>query len=298
MKLHSQFYVHTRVPSTLSRWWRHYKENPLSVIALILLCIICLVAIFADWLAPYDPAQQFTDAIHLPPSWFDNGSTAYLFGTDYIGRDLFSRLVHGARLSLSLAVAVVLLSATTGIFLGVITSFASFWVDALILRIMDFILAIPSLILAVVIVAIIGPGLPNAIYAVAFVLIPHFVLTTRSAIKLEKDKDYVTAMVLDGASKSRLFFQSLLPNILPPIIVQITLAFSIAILEISTLGFLGLGAQAPHPEWGTILSESHHNIMFASWTVTIPGLAILFTLLSVNLVGDGLRDAMETRVNR
>jgi dipeptide transport system permease protein len=298
MKIESQFYLQTRIPSTFSRWWRHYKSNPLSLIALAVLSLIILVAVFADFIAPYDPAEQFTDAIHMPPSWFENGNTGYLLGTDYIGRDLFSRLVHGARLSLSLAVAVVFLSASTGIFLGVITSFANYWLDTLILRIMDFILAIPSLILAVVIVSIIGPGLPNAIYAVAFVLIPHFVLTTRSAIKIEKNKDYVTALLLDGASKSRLFFQSLLPNILPPIIVQVTLAFSIAILEISTLGFLGLGAQAPYPEWGTILSESRHNMMFASWTVTIPGLAILFTLLSINLVGDGLRNAMETRVNR
>lgn len=295
MKSQSQFYIQTKVPSTFSRWWRHYKNNSIALIALLVLFIIILTAVFANLIAPYDPIRQFTDSIHLPPSWYLNGKIAHLLGTDYIGRDLFSRLVYGARLSLFLASAVVFISATTGIFLGVLASFSSDWVDSIIMRIMDFIRAIPSLILAVVIVAIIGPGLPNAIYAVAFVLIPHFVVTTRSAIKQEKGKDYVTAMILDGASKSRLFFQSILPNILAPIIVQITLAFSIAILEISTLGFLGLGAQAPNPEWGTILSESHHNIMFAPWTVTIPGLAILITLLCINFVGDGLRDAMETR---
>jgi len=295
MRSQSQFYQQTKIPSTFSRWWRHYKQNPLSLIALFVFVLIAIVAIFADLLAPFDPAKQFTNAIHLPPSWYENGETSHLFGTDYIGRDLFSRLVHGARLSLSLASAVVFISATVGIFFGVITSLASYWIDSIIMRIMDFILAIPSLILAVVVVAIIGPGLPNAIYAVALILIPHFVLITRTAIRHEQGKDYVTAMVLDGASKSRLFFQSILPNILPPIIVQVTLAFSISILEISTLGFLGLGAQPPHPEWGTILSESHHNIMFAPWTVAIPGFAILLTLLSVNLVGDGLKDAMETR---
>ena len=143
------------------------------------------------------------------------------------------------------------------------------------------------------IVAIIGPGLPNAIYAVAVVLIPHFVLTTRSAIRNEINKDYVTAMILDGANKTRLFLRGILPNILPPLIVQLTLAFSTAVLEIAALGFLGLGAQAPNPEWGTILSESHNNIVNAPWTVTFPGLAIFFTLLSINLVGDGLRDAMD-----
>ena len=158
---------------------------------------------------------------------------------------------------------------------------------------MDLVLALPSLLLAIVIVSIIGPGLPNAIYAVAIVLIPHFVLVTRSAIIQELHKEYVTAMLLDGAGKPRLFIYSILPNILPALIVQLTLAFSTAILEIAALGFLGLGAQAPHPEWGTILSESHNNIISAPWTVTLPGLAIFFTLLSINLVGDGLRDAME-----
>lgn len=293
MASQSQFYHQTRIPSTYSRWWRHFYENKLALTALVVFSLIILIAIFANVLAPYDPTLPFTDAIHKPPSWYENGETQYLLGTDYIGRDIFSRLVFGARLSLSLAAAVVLLSACLGISFGVISSLASSWLDMLIMRIMDFILALPSLLLAVVIVAVIGPGLPNAIYAVAIVLIPHFALVTRTAIKHEKDKEYVTAMQLDGASKARLFFYSILPNILPPIIVQLTLAFSTAILEIAALGFLGLGAQAPHPEWGTILSESHNYIMFAPWTVTLPGLAIFFTLLSINLVGDGLRDAMD-----
>jgi len=293
MTSQSQFYHQTRIPSTYARWWGHFYDNKFSLMALIVFIFICLVAVFADFLAPYDPTHTFIDAIHKPPSWYDLGDTRFLLGTDYIGRDIFSRLVFGARLSLSLAGAVVLLSASSGIFLGVLSSFANPWLDALMMRVMDFILALPSLLLAVVIVAVIGRGLPNAIYAVAIVLVPHFVLITRSAIKHEIPKEYVTAMRLDGASKTRLFYHSILPNILPPIIIQLTLAFSTAILEIASLGFLGLGAQAPHPEWGTILSESHNDIMFASWTVTLPGLAIFFTLLSINLIGDGLRDAMD-----
>lgn len=295
MASQAQFYHQTRIPSTYSRWWRHFSDNKLAFIALIIYLLIGFIAIFANFIAPYDPTRLFTDAIHIPPSWYDRGETRFLLGTDYIGRDILSRLIFGARLSLSLATAVVLLSASIGISFGVISSLSSPWLDALIMRVMDFILALPSLLLAVVIVAAIGPGLPNAIYAVAIVLIPHFVLVTRTAIKHEKGKEYVTAMQLDGASRSRLFFHSILPNILPPIIVQLTLAFSTAILEIAALGFLGLGAQAPYPEWGTILSESHHYIMFAPWTVTLPGLAIFFTLLSINLVGDGLRDAMDIR---
>jgi dipeptide transport system permease protein len=293
MSTQSQFYFQTKIPSSLARWWRHFKQNKLALVSLVIYSMIALVAIFADFIAPYDPTVQFTDAIHFPPSWYDNGETRFILGTDYIGRDIFSRLVYGARLSLFLAAIVVTISAVIGIFFGVVSSFSHYWIDVLIMRIMDFVLAIPSLLLAVVIVAVIGPGLPNAIYAVALVLIPHFVMITRTAIKQEKDKEYVIAMVLDGATKTRLFLQSILPNILPPIIIQLTLAFSTAILDIAALGFLGLGAQPPYPEWGTILSESHHNIMFASWTVTIPGLAIFFTLLSVNLVGDGLRDAMD-----
>lgn len=298
MDAQSQYYHQTIIPSTLSRWWRLFKKNKLALLALSVYLMIAFIAVFANILSPYDPTHQFTDSIHIPPSWYEKGDINFLLGTDYIGRDILSRLIHGARLSLSLASAVVILSASIGLFLGVFSSFSNSWLDILIMRIMDFILAIPSLLLAVVIVAIIGPGLPNAIYAVALVLIPHFVLISRTAIKQEIDKEYVIAMMLDGASKSRLFFYSILPNILPPIVVQLTFAFSTAILEIAALGFLGLGAQPPNPEWGTILSESHNYIMFAPWTVTIPGLAIFFTLLSVNLVGDGLRDAMDIGKNK
>ncbi len=294
MNYQEQIYYNVKVPSTFARHWYYFKANKLAFLSFLIFIFILTVALLADFIAPYDPIEQFTDSIHLPPSWYDGGTTQFIFGTDYIGRDIFSRLIYGARLSLFLAAVVVFLSASVGVFLGVVSSLGSYWLDVFILRIMDFILAVPSLLLAVVIVAVIGPGLPNAIYAVALVLTPHFVLVTRSAIKQESKKEYVTAMVLDGASKGRLFIFSILPNILPPIIVQLTFAFSTAILEIAALGFLGLGAQPPNPEWGTILSESHHNIMFAPWYVTMPGLAIFFTLLSVNLLGDGLRDAMDT----
>lgn len=295
MPSESKYYYDTRIPSTYARWWRLFKKNKLALFALFLFGFITLIAIFANFIAPFEPARQFIDYIHIPPSWYDDGEIRFLLGTDSVGRDMFSRLVFGARLTLMLSTIVVLISSSVGIFLGVIAAFSNYWLDNLIMRLMDFILAIPSLLLAVVIVAIIGPGLPNAIYAVALVIIPHFVLVSRTAIKTELGKDYVSAMYLDGASNMQLFLQSILPNILPPIVVQLTLAFSTAILEIAALGFLGLGAQAPHPEWGTILSESHNNIIFAPWTVTLPGLAIFFTLLSVNLLGDGLRDAMEDR---
>ncbi len=287
-----QFYRQPEIPGTFSRWVKSFNKNKLAVSALIVLLVIILIAIFAPWIAPYDPTAQFEE-LSSPPYWYDSGNSKYILGTDDLGRDLFSRLVYGARLSLKLATIVVLISATIGILLGCMTALTNIWIDNIILRLTDLILALPSLLLAIVIVALIGPGLPNAIYAVAIVLIPHFVLVSRNAIKHELNKDYVTATILDGANKSRLFTHSILPNILPSLIVQLTLAFSTAILEISALGFLGLGAQPPHPEWGTILSESYVYITIAPWTVTLPGLAIFFTLLSINLVGDGLRDAMD-----
>jgi len=292
MKHQPQFYQQQRIPSTSVRRWRAFTSNKLATSALVLLILICITALFAPLIAPYDPTLQ-TDKYLLPPSWDQAGDVNFLLGTDELGRDMFSRLVFGANLSLKLALTVVLLASSVGILLGFISVFSSKLLAQFLLRIMDLILALPSLLLAIVIVAIIGPGLPNAIYAVAIVLIPHFVLVSRSAILNEINKEYVTAMILDGAGKYRLFVKCILPNILPPLIIQFTLGFSTAILEIAALGFLGLGAQAPNPEWGTILSESHSNIISAPWIVTLPGLAIFFTLLSINLVGDGLRDTME-----
>ena len=287
-----QFYHRTRIPSRLLSWWFEFQQNKLAFGALLVFATLLGVAVFAPVLAPFDPAQQF-DELSLPPSWYDLGDNRYIFGTDDLGRDIFSRLVYGAQLSLRLAFSVVAIASLLGIFLGAITSFARFWLDTVILRVMDLLLALPSLLLAVVIVAIIGPGLPNAIYAVAIVLVPHFALTTRAAIRAELSKEHVMASRLDGAKGARLFLSAILPNILPPLVVQSTLAFSTAILEIASLGFLGLGAQPPNPEWGTILSESHDYILVAPWSVALPGLAIFFTILSINLVGDGLRDAMD-----
>ena len=288
----TSFYLEKEIPSTYQKWWLDFKQNKLALSALFLFCCIILCAIFADFIAPFDPTEQFKNAQHIPPAWFDSGEMQFLLGTDDLGRDLFSRLIYGARLSLSLAFIVVFISSLIGISLGATLAFSKVWIDLPILRLFNFVLALPSLLLAIVIVAIMGPGLTNAIYAVLLVLIPHFLITTRSAIKLELKSDYTIAMRLDGANQFQLFYYAILPNILPTLILQIVMAFSTAILEIAALGFLGLGAQAPFPEWGTILSESHNYIVFAPWTVTVPGLAIFFTILSINLVAEGLRDVL------
>ena len=293
----TSFYLQHQVPSVYKQWWIDFKSNKLALSALIIFVSILLVAIFANILAPFDPTTQFENATHIPPFWYDKGDPRFLFGTDDLGRDLFSRLVYGARLSLSLASLVVIVSSIIGIIFGAMLAFSASWVDTPTMKIMSFVLSLPSLLLAVVIVAIIGPGLPNAIYAVMLVLIPHFLITTRSAIKLELKNEYTIAMCLDGANKIQLLYYSILPNILPSIVLQLVVAFSTAILEIAALGFLGLGAQAPHPEWGTILSESHDYLVFAPWSVAVPGLAIFFTILSINLVAEGLRDVMNIEKN-
>lgn len=287
----AQYYQQAFVPSSFYRRWQAFTKNKLAVTALAILCVFILTAILAPIIAPYDPAKQFDD-IFIPPYWYHDGKAEYLLGTDDLGRDIFSRLVYGARLSLKLAFSVVAVAGCCGILLGGVAALSYRWLSVIILRLMDLLLALPSLLLAIVVVSIIGPGLPNAIYAVTIVLVPHFVLVTRSAILKELNKEYVIATTLDGANKTRLFTHTIFPNILPHIIVQVTVALSTAILDIAALGFLKLGAQPPHPEWGTILSESYNNIISAPWTVTLPGLAIFFVLISINLVGDGLRDAI------
>jgi len=209
-----------------------------------------------------------------------------------------SRLIEGARYSFFVGIVVVTIAASGGILLGLISGFAPKWLDSFIMRIMDVILAFPSLLLALVLVAILGPSLTNAMIAIAIVLQPHYVRLTRASVLAERQKDYVTAAQVVGAGRMRLMFITVLPNCLAPIIVQGALSFSTAILDAAALGFLGMGAQPPTPEWGTMLAEAREFILRAWWVVTLPGLAILVTVLSINLMGDGLRDALDPKLKR
>ncbi len=292
-----KIYKDIPVPGRWRQFSNRFRRHKGAMLGLFFLFIILIAALFSPIIAPYDPAEQFSDSLRLPPAWTAEGSIEFIFGTDDLGRDLFSRIIYGTRLSLGLSAVVVIIATVFGVLLGAVAGLTRGVIEFVILRLMDIILAVPSLLLAIVIIAIIGPGLPNAIYAVAIVLIPHFVRIVRATIKEEMNKDYVIAAQLDGANKARLFTHSILPNILPPLIVQISLAFSTAIIDIAALGFLGLGAQPPNPEWGTILSQSRDYIQLAPWTVTIPGVAILIAVLSINLVGDGLRDALDPKEN-
>lgn len=284
--------------AVLAEFWFYFSENRGAVIGLGIFALIVVVAIFAPLIAPHDPTLQNRDAFLLPPAWEAGGRAAYLLGTDAVGRDILSRLLYGAQFSLFIGVFVVVLASSVGIMVGLIAGYVRGWVDTIIMRIMDVILAFPSLLLALVLVAILGPGLINAMIAIALVLQPHFVRLTRAAVMGEKGRDYVIAARVAGAGPLRLMFRTILPNALAPLIVQATLSFSTAILDAAALGFLGMGAQPPTPEWGTMLAEAREFILRAWWVVTFPGLAILITVLAINLVGDGLRDALDPKLKR
>ncbi|WP_156510357.1 ABC transporter permease subunit [Labrenzia sp. OB1] len=282
----------------LSEFWYYFSQNKGAVLGLMVFSLLVLVAIFAPFVAPHNPDVQYRDSFLVPPVWEEGGKAAFLLGTDAVGRDMLSRLIFGARFSLFIGVVVVSIALVGGIVLGLIAGYVRGAVDTFIMRVMDIILAFPSLLLALVLVAILGPGLVNAMIAIALVLQPHFVRLTRAAVMAERSRDYVVAAKVAGAGHFRLMFKTILPNCLAPLIVQATLSFSNAILDAAALGFLGMGAQPPTPEWGTMLAEAREFILRAWWVVTFPGLAILITVLAINLVGDGLRDALDPKLKR
>ena len=285
-------------PGQLKEFWFYFRENRGAVFGLWIFAIFAFLAIFGPWVAPHDATAQFRDSILQPPFWQEGGTSTYLLGTDPLGRDMLSRLIVGARYSFFVGVVVVSIAASGGIIMGLIAGFAPRWIDTIIMRVMDIILAFPSLLLALVLVAILGPSLTNAMIAIAIVLQPHYVRLTRASVMSELQKDYVTSARVAGAGLARLMFVTVLPNCLAPIIVQAALSFSTAILDAAALGFLGMGAQPPTPEWGTMLAEAREFILRAWWVVTFPGLAILVTVLAINLMGDGLRDALDPKLKR
>jgi dipeptide transport system permease protein len=278
--------------------WNYFSENKGALAGFWLIVVAILVAISANLIAPHSPFDQYRDAVLQPPFWMDGGSTEFLLGTDDVGRDILSRLIHGARLSLFVGVIVVTLSLAAGILLGITSGYFGGFYETVVMRLMDIMLALPSLLLAMAIVAILGPSLQNAILAIAVVILPHYVRLTRASVISEKNKDYVTASRVTGARPLRMMFVVLLPNCMAPLIVQATLGFSSAILDAAALGFLGMGAQPPTPEWGAMLANSLQFVQRAWWVVTFPGLAILLTVLAFNLAGDGLRDALDPKMKR
>ena len=286
------------VPGTLREFWQAYTQSRGAIIGLVLIVVLVVLAIGANVIAPHSPYEQFREFTLAPPAWHDGGSSRFLLGTDPVGRDILSRLIHGTRLSLLIGVISVAISLSLGVVLGLAAGYFRGLVETTIMRLMDVMLSLPSLLLAIAVVAILGPGLINAMYAIAIVLLPHYVRLTRAAVIAEAAKEYVASSRIAGAGPLRLMFNTILPNCAAPLIVQATLGFSNAILDAAALGFLGLGAQPPTPEWGSMLADALEFIQRASWVVTFPGLAILITVLAFNLMGDGLRDALDPKLKR
>ena len=286
------------VVGPLREFWNAYSQSRGALIGLALVLALVLIALGADVIAPHPPNEQFRDFTLTPPAWQEGGTARFLLGTDPVGRDVLSRLIHGTRLSLVIGLVSVVISLSLGVLLGLVAGYVRGLTETVIMRLMDVMLALPSLLLAIAVVAILSPGLVNAMYAIAIVLLPHYVRLTRAAAIAESGKEYVASSKIAGAGPMRLMFNTILPNCTAPLIVQATLGFSTAILDAAALGFLGLGAQPPTPEWGSMLSSALEFIQRAPWVVTLPGLAILVTVLAFNLMGDGLRDALDPRLKQ
>ncbi len=275
---------------------RAFAANRGALAAAALLALIVGAVLAAPVLAPHNPVQQHREHLLVPPVWQAGGVTMFPLGTDEIGRCLLSRLLHGGRASLALALAAVGLAVLPGTVLGLLAAFHPRRLSPLLMRGADVLLAMPGLLLAICVVAVLGPGLANTAIAIAVGALPGYIRLARATAMAELARDYVTASRMAGAGTARLMFHTVLPNCLAPLIVATTLGFSSAILEAAALGFLGLGVQPPQPEWGAMLSSARDYIERAPWVVTLPGLAILATVLCINLVGDGLRDALDPKL--
>lgn len=281
--------------STSGPWrnaWKAFRRNKTAVIGLVIMIIFIVIAFLAPWLAPYDfKAQELTNRLKPP-------SVSHWFGTDDLGRDLLTRTLYGARISLWVGFFSVIGSIIVGTALGIVAGFYGKWPDMIISRFFDILLAFPGILLAIAIVAILGPSLQNALYAIAIVNVPTYGRLVRSKVLSLKTEEYITSAEAIGLRNSHILLKHILPNSLTPIIVQGTLGVGTAIIEAAALGFLGLGAQPPDPEWGKMLSDSRQYIQTAPWTVIFPGISIMLTVLGFNLMGDGMRDVLDPKMKR
>ena len=290
--------LHAQMPTGFQDFWYSFRQNKGALVGLAIIAVFILIAIFAPWLAPHDPTKIFEGKYLVPPFWQSDSTAKFFLGTDDLGRDLLSRLIYGARISVGVGFLVTVFSLIAGTLIGLLAGYRGGRTDTVIMRVMDILMALPSILLAIVVVAILGTGLFNAVVAVSIIKIPSFVRLVRASVIVEKQKDYVVASGTFGASGFRQAFINIFPNILAPLIVQSTLAFSDGILDIAALGFLGLGAQPPLPEWGTMLVSAKNFFQSAPYIVTLPGVCILIVVLGFNLLGDGLRDALDPRLKK
>jgi ABC-type dipeptide/oligopeptide/nickel transport system permease subunit len=281
------------------RLFRHRSAQ----FGMFLLGVLVICAIFAEWIAPYDPIVPLKNVKRRTPPCIHligcpSDQEQHLMGIDGNSRDQFSRIVFGARLSLRIGLSTITFAILVGGLLGAIAGFIGGWLDDLIMRSLDILMAFPSLLLAIAIVTVLGPGLINALLAIAIIEVPIFARVVRASVLSVKELDYVTASRALGVSELRILFSRILPNALTPLIVQGTLGIATAILSAAALSFLGLGAEFPIPEWGLMLGEERNSVFNAPHLVFFPGLAIMLTVLSFNLLGDGLRDALDPRLSQ
>lgn len=277
--------------SPLRETWVRLLRNKGAVAGLMVILAFILLAIFAPLVAPMDPLEQDIEMRKTPPL-----TDGFLLGSDELGRDLLSRLIHGARLSMSIGVVSVGIAMVGGVIIGVISGFYGGWLDKIVMRLIDIMLAFPYVLLTIVIVAVLGPSLTNAMIAIGISQLPRYVRLVRASVMAEKESDYVLAERSIGTGNMELMFGSILPNSLAPVIVQATLGIGDAILSSAALSFLGLGAQPPAPEWGLMIASSREFVTSAWWIVTFPGVAILLAVIGFNLFGDGLRDVLDPRL--
>ena len=280
-----------QVESPARRAWRRLRRRKGAMVGLAVIVVFILLALLAPWVAPYDPLKQSWSLVRKAPS------AAHWFGTDEVGRDLLSRVIFGARASLSAGIISVGIALCVGVPLGIIAGYIGGWLDALISRITDAMLATPFLILAIALAAFLGPSLGNAMIAIGITATPIFIRLTRGQVMAVKVEDYIEAARSVGNPRWRIALFHILPNILPPLLVQATLALAAAIIAEAALSFLGLGQQPPAPSWGSMLNTSQRFLTQAPWMAVWPGVAIFFVVLAFNLLGDGLRDAFDPRQN-
>ena len=294
----ASLYTEVHYLSPWKRTWKEFRASHVALIGLTIFLTFLSLSVLAPFIVPFSPSLQNIDAVLLAPSWDANGSIKNLLGTDALGRDLFSRIMYGCRVTLLTSIIVVVFAMLIGVTIGVFAGMLSGIRSSIVNHLLDALLAIPTLLIAIIIVAILGSGLVNSMWAITLALIPQFIHHTRNFVREEMQKEYIFASRLDGASDWQLFRYSILPNMNELLVVQGTLALSAAVLDICALGFLNLGAQAPTAELGAIIAEGLDVAYLAPWTVILPGIAIFMIVLSINIVGDGLRSALRKRLTR
>lgn len=284
-------YYERKIPNQLKKHWDYFRSNTFNLVALWGFAILLLVALFAPWLAPYSPYIQH-QALSLPPSWDINGQFSYFLGTDDIGRDILSRIIYGAQTTFGHALIITLLAGLVGSFIGTIAAFKYNFRYSVLTHAFDSILSIPTVVLGVVFVVLFGHGQQQVSLAIFFAIIPRFIRAIFHILNKELEEEYIIAARIDGASDLYLFYHSLLPNMVITIVAQVARSLSSSVLNIAALGFLGLGAKAPSCEWGTMVGDAIALAHSTPWSLAIPSITIMLTLMIINVLGSGMQYAL------